>query len=243
MAASLHPAPTPPRLVHRGRGRLSRPSVLGMSACIIATGLVGCTTTQQAGPDPQTPPQPEVTRPGTSGPANTELSATLMQQFADTAARDLVVKLPQAVADQPTKVLLAFAPIDNRSGLKEAQLQLINQRLQSKLLQAPSIRDSFIALSGEYEDASKLLEKFQPESHGELDPTGDGRGGQPTQYDPNLIYYLHLTAIEASGGDQRMIDLHLRLLHPLSRRTLLSTPLSARLQWLPARGGWVVVQP
>jgi len=212
------------------------------AAMLLASGgllTAGCETTETV--PPQDRPGATVIRPGNPGPVQTEITAGMMQQFSDAAARELAVTLPAAVADQPTKVVLGFAPISNQSKLSTTTLRLMNDRLRSRLISAPTVRGSYIIVSGEYADSAKLLSRFQPTTGGVVDPTGDGSMGRPTEYDPNLIYFLELAALEASGGGERQINLSVSLSHPMSRRTLLATTLDTTLRWSQSLGGWVVV--
>lgn len=190
-------------------------------------------------PEAQSAPPPQVVH--TEDWTRSAISPEMMRQFADEAARELAAKLPATVADQPTKVVLGFAPIANRSSIDVETLRIINDRLRSSMTQAKSVQDSFIVVSGEYEDDRALIQRFQPSGTAMFDPTGAG-SGQPAQYDPSLMYFLQLTALDAAVGNQRQLDLTVNFTHPQSRRALLATTLDTCLRWDSDAGGWIVSQ-
>jgi len=207
------------------------------AACWLALST-GCVSSPE--PPAQAPPSPVVVR--TSDGSRAAIPAEMMNRFADTAARELATRLPQAVTNQPTKVVLAFAPLTNRASLDGRTLSVIEERLRTQLTSAESIQGSFIVIAGSYDSHHDLLRGFQPTPTDAYDPTGTGGGSQPAQYDPSLLYFLRLSANEAEAGNQRQLNFTVRFTHPQSRRDLLAITLDTTLRWSRAAGGWIVTE-
>ncbi len=215
-----------------GFPRSVRASLANTTLAVVTLALLlGCETTPDA-PAPAPPPR------------NVVAPLELTDEFVDAAARDLARRLANvpSVRTAATKVVLAFAPIQNRTTLSGATLAAAQDRLRNQLTGMDVIQGNFILVGDTYANDEELLRGFQPNPADVYDPLGPGTAGQPADYDPNLLHLLRVSAVEAGSGAQRTVTMSVRLTHPASRRDLLATSLDARLVWDGNRRRWVVLQ-
>ncbi len=216
-----------------------RASLPRLAAVVLPFALLGCASTSP--PPPQKRPAPESASAYPATSRSVQVTTDALQRFADEAARELAVKLPQAVAHEPTKVVLTFAPMSNASTLTDANVAYLAEALRSSMVRAESVRGSFIIIDGSYASATEALQNFQPAGTTAMhDPTNAASGSRPAAYDPNQVYFLSLAADEAAGGNDRALALTVDLRHPMSRRTLLSQRLTTTLRYDATTARWVV---
>ena len=183
-------------------------------ACALAStaALCGC----------QTPPPPVGDRGGRMSPYNTtrqdristDANAPDLFSFGDTVAESLALEISQipAINESPTRVVIEFGTINNRTRTPTGDFELIQRRLRNTLQRSRHLRKYAI-----FVESRQRMERETRNVMGHV-PGQEG----PAQYDPSITYVLQGDFHEIRRGESRRYYFDFQLTNLASRVTVFS---------------------
>ncbi len=184
------------------------------AACALAStaALCGC----------QTPPPPVGDRGGRMSPYNTtrqdristDANAPDLFSFGDTVAESLALEISQIpeINESPTRVVIEFGTINNRTRTPTGDFELIQRRLRNTLQRSRHLRKYAI-----FVESRHRMERETRNVMGHV-PGQEG----PARYDPSITYVLQGDFHEIRRGESRRYYFDFQLTNLASRVTVFS---------------------
>ena len=184
------------------------------AACVLAstTVLYGCQAT----------PPPVGDRGGRMSPYNTtrqdristDANAPDLFSFGDTVAESLALEISQIpeIHESPTRVVIEFGTINNRTRTPTGDFELIQRRLRNTLQRSRHLRKYAI-----FVESRQRMERETRNVMGHV-PGQEG----PAQYDPSITYVLQGDFHEIRRGESRRYYFDFQLTNLASRVTVFS---------------------
>ena len=194
-------------------------SAAAATACVLASAMVlcGCQTT---------PPPPVGDRGGRMSPYNTtrqdristDANAPDLFSFGDTVAESLALEISQIpeINESPTRVVIEFGTINNRTRTPTGDFELIQRRLRNTLQRSRHLRKYAI-----FVESRRRMERETRNVMGDV-PAPEG----PARYDPSITYVLQGDFHEIRRGESRRYYFDFQLTNLASRVTVFSDSFS-----------------